>query len=1224
MAFPKVNATSSSASSSIKSYIYLLIGTALIMSAVVIGYLYWQTAVSRRTEELSSQYHLMTILNVAQAEESLRHVMTHRTYARLSLYEPGHNLDIDNASAYSPNTDISLIKSQLEDIVALQRTYAYPEFDESVQNVTKYLEQLQSIKDDPNPDAENAFPTDEEAAQFLTTLEQLQQLHTIVREEMLAEQSIQTEQNNRNMFILLGGVLLVGLVISYRILDSISHILAQQKQDKAKVRQRNEELATFNSIAAAVNQLSELDIVLPTALIKIEKALGLKHSEIWLLDEENGRLLPSVHHGLADDFALELPFFKIGVGLPGIIAQTDRPLLIEDLATDPRFLRERGQRYNLGSALGIPLMFHERVVGIMNFFAQKPDLFTPQLIAFLATTGYMLGAAIENSRLFTTVHKELTARVQAEEGQLAHLWRLENIDRIDRAIQQSSDLEQMMANALETILDIFQCDRAWLLYPCDLDAPSWQVPMECTRAEYPGALALGEDVPMSPDVAELFQMALDSARPLCYDPQTGRPLPEPAVRFSVQSQMITAVYPKADKPWLLGIHQCSRARVWTENEQKLFEEIGYRITDALSSLLFLRDLQESEARYRLLFENAPAGIVSTDTEGNILDANPATIKMVGSPSVEATKQINFLTFPLLVEAGLSGDLQHCMEAGETMAAERFYTSKWGRNVWFRYQMTPIRDVEHQIVGAQIILEDVTKRKKAEAEISQLAVVIEQASDAIYITDLDGSISYANLAAETMSGYSVAELLGQNPRLFQSGRHDQAFYEHIWQTISSGKSWRGEFINKHKNGNIYYEEATIFPIKDKAGQIINYAAVKRDITQEKEREQRAREQDRLAAVGQLAAGVAHDFNNIMAVIVLYSQLTLRGDDLSEKMRQRMQTIEKQALRASDLTQQILDFSRQAVLDRQPMPLVPFLKELFNLLERTLPENINLNLSFGKDEYIIYADPTRIQQVIMNLALNARDAMLDGGEFRTVLEQINVAEGGKRPFPDLTPGDWIQITISDGGTGIPTDVLQHVFDPFFTTKAPGKGSGLGLAQVHGIIKQHEGHVDVTTKMDQGTTFMLYFPALPQSMLEKSSPETMSDLHQGNGETILVVEDYLVVRDALVAMLELFNYRVLTAVNGRDGLALYHQHKDNIILLISDAIMPVMGGIELLHTLRQAGDTIPIIILSGHPKQASVDLLPEQGYAEWLPKPAQLPQLTQAINRALQYHSKQRNER
>jgi len=255
----------------------------------------------------------------------------------------------------------------------------------------------------------------------------------------------------------------------------------------------------------------------------------------------------------------------------------------------------------------------------------------------------------------------------------------------------------------------------------------------------------------------------------------------------------------------------------------------------------------------------------------------------------------------------------------------------------------------------------------------------------------------------------------------------------------------------------------------------WAMIIRDVTQEREIQQRVQQQERLAAVGQLAAGIAHDFNNILAVVVLYTQIVLRTSTLSAKSQERLQTIDHQAKRATDLIQQILDFGRRAVLERQALNLTHLLEEQAKMLTRTLPENIRLELTHGPDNYLIHADPTRMQQAIMNLALNARDAMPEGGVLRIRLDRTRVGKGEHPPLPEMPVGDWVQVTVSDSGTGIPPEALPHIYEPFFTTKEVGKGTGLGLSQVYGIIRQHEGYMDVKTETDQGTTFTLYLPAL-----------------------------------------------------------------------------------------------------------------------------------------------------
>ncbi len=401
----------------------------------------------------------------------------------------------------------------------------------------------------------------------------------------------------------------------------------------------------------------------------------------------------------------------------------------------------------------------------------------------------------------------------------------------------------------------------------------------------------------------------------------------------------------------------------------------------------------------------------------------------------------------------------------------------------------------------------------------------------------------------------------------------------------------------------------------------WVLVLRDVTRERVIEQRSRQQERLATVGQLAAGIAHDFNNIMATIVLYAQMSARDKQLPARHRERMATINQQAKHATRLIQQILDFSRRSVLEQQPLDLSPLLKEQVKLLERTLPENIRIRLAYGTDEYTINADPTSIQQVMMNLALNARDAMPQGGDLRIGLNRIHVEGPKSAPLPELaancpnSTGEWVQLTVSDTGTGIPPDVRPHIFDPFFTTKAPGAGTGLGLAQVYGIVAQHEGHIHVESQVaahsdeDGGTTFTIYMPALPVHPTEPL-PHELPPLPSGQGETILVVEDNASTRRALVDSLELLNYRVVEATNGQEALAIIEQGGDEIALVLSDVVMPIMGGIALLHALRERGAEVGVVMLTGHPMEKEMDSLRACGMIDWAPKPPSLERLAEVV--------------
>jgi two-component system cell cycle sensor histidine kinase/response regulator CckA len=385
----------------------------------------------------------------------------------------------------------------------------------------------------------------------------------------------------------------------------------------------------------------------------------------------------------------------------------------------------------------------------------------------------------------------------------------------------------------------------------------------------------------------------------------------------------------------------------------------------------------------------------------------------------------------------------------------------------------------------------------------------------------------------------------------------------------------------------------------------------DVTDERSLQRRTEQRDRLAAVGQLAAGIAHDFSNIMAVVLLYAQMALREPETPSKTRERLEVIGHQARRATDLIHQILDFSRNTLLERQQIDLIPFLKETVKLLTRTLPSDIIVNFNYGMGEHVVSADPTRIQQLVMNLALNARDAMPQGGNLDIALQRITLQPGGAMPLPELTPGEWVCLSVADTGQGIAPDVLPRIFEPFFTTKPPGQGCGLGLAQVYGIVEQHDGFIGVVTERGRGSTFTVYLPALS---LPGKTPEQGSrceDLMLGHNETIMVVEDGAAARDALAESLAQLDYQVLEASNGEEALRLIREHGHAIELVLTDVVMPQMGGLALLEALNAEEWDGPTIVLSGHPLDEVIkDRLLQNGVV-CLEKPVDLAELAAAVS-------------
>jgi len=385
---------------------------------------------------------------------------------------------------------------------------------------------------------------------------------------------------------------------------------------------------------------------------------------------------------------------------------------------------------------------------------------------------------------------------------------------------------------------------------------------------------------------------------------------------------------------------------------------------------------------------------------------------------------------------------------------------------------------------------------------------------------------------------------------------------------------------------------------------------RDVTWERERHWRIAQQERLAATGQLVAGIAHDFNNVLQGILSFAETLQQKPGMPETAQDPLRLICLLAERAGGMNRQLLDFSRQSIAERKPLDLLPFAKEMVHLLRRTIPEKIEITLEHAPGEYRIQADVAQLQQVLLNLAANARDAMPDGGRLSLRLTHYT-SPADLPPDPGVAAGEWIRLEVSDTGSGISPEILPHIFEPFFTTKDRSQGTGLGLAQVYGIVTQHEGRIDVSTKLDQGTTFTLYLP-----MLEDKGPagRGFPQIATGQGETILLVEDDPTVLDSTRAELEQLRYRVLTAADGQEGLQVYDHHRAEIRLVLTDLVLPKMDGVALLRALRAGDPALPIVVMTGYPlTNETQDMFIREG-TPWLEKPVALTRLAQVLKQAL----------
>jgi len=506
---------------------------------------------------------------------------------------------------------------------------------------------------------------------------------------------------------------------------------------------------------------------------------------------------------------------------------------------------------------------------------------------------------------------------------------LESLGRVDHAIRATDDSDEMLSKVLDVVLSIFECDRAWLLFPCDPESETWSVPMERTVPEFPGALELGVALPTDEESAEVFRRALASAGPVRFDPEAiDAPEPEANVVFSVRSQMLTAVYPKLGKPWVFGIHQCSHARVWTDDEVELLQEIGRRLADGLSNLLFLRDLKASEERFRAITENT--------------------------------------------------------------------------------------------------------------------------TDITLIVDGGGNCTYASPSVEGAFGAAASAMVGSRPaeRMFESDR--ERFNAAVISALDVAGTpvWLdGLKVGSDEKQAVLDASLVAMPhVPSVNGVVVNCRDVTKRIQAEQDRERLAtqlRHASKMEAVGQLAAGVAHDFNNLLTAILGNATLALHSLASDDPQRAPLSAICSAADLAAALTRQLLAFGAKQIVEPRLLDLNTLIEQLENLLRRVIGEQIEIQHHLAEGLAPVEADPIQLEQVLLNLCVNARDAMPDGGKLTIETSCVVLDPEYCAAHPQAQVGSYIKLSVTDTGIGMDETTKQRLFEPFFTTKQRQQGTGLGLS-------------------------------------------------------------------------------------------------------------------------------------------------------------------------------------
>jgi PAS domain S-box-containing protein len=940
--------------------------------------------------------------------------------------------------------------------------------------------------------------------------------------------------------------------------------------------------------------------------------------------------------------------------------------------------------------------------------------------------------------------------------------KLHELDRINRIILKAETPLELLREVLDASLEIFACDRAWIVRPCDPRASAMTVPLERTRSEFPGAFATATEMPIDPHTAAVLGLLAGSEHPIQFGPGTGYQIPPELVeRFAIRSQIAMAIRPKVDVAHAFGLHRCGRAEPWSEEDAWLFFEVGNRLADALGTLFLVRDLRESERKLEAAQQIAHLGYWDRDfvTKRVTLSIEACRILGVSTddrqlPLERWLEQWRAIVHPDdlawtsdALRAAVTGGPRYdvvcriLVGRGPGPREERIIHAHGNVE---RDSSDPSGRAR-RVFG---IVQDITSRRRAEEQLrasdDRIRLLLEHTTDAFFLLDDTGQIVDVNAAACKSLGYSRDELIGQTPdrfdltarrggvapivaRVMTQGRvvldsiyqrkdgttfpveirirgfvergqklgvatarditdrvraveqlraSEERFreltetiedvlwmtdvpqtqllylspaFERVWghsrkpleqdmynwiatihpddrarvgaamATMTQG-TYEEEYRVVRPDGTVRWVRDRAFPVRDGSGTVVRLVGVARDVTdrieaQEEARrlEEQLRQSQKMDAIGQLAGGVAHDFNNILAVMMMQTEFAM-VPGLPDDAREALLEIKEATERASSLTKQLLMFGRRQVMQPRELDLNEVVTSLAKMLQRIIGEDVRMQLRLHPNGLRTRADPGMVDQVLMNLAVNSRDAMPHGGQLTIETHEQVVTDRDAALRPETAPGRYACVRVIDEGAGIPAETLPRIFEPFFTTKEAGKGTGLGLATVFGIVKQHGGWIGVDSEVGRGTSFTVCFPGVTGAPV--GDEPTRRVRPQGGSETILVVEDDDTLRIATRTILERYGYRVLSAANGPEALALWSQSpRPPIALLLTDLVMPGgMSGHELARRMRVDAPHLKVLFTSGYsPDIAGKEL--DLGRGEnFVQKPAPPNRLLEAVRAAL----------
>ncbi len=810
---------------------------------------------------------------------------------------------------------------------------------------------------------------------------------------------------------------------------------------------------------------------------------------------------------------------------------------------------------------------------------------------------------------------------RTNEALLTHIRFLESMESVDRAIREAAGVENLMTAVLDSVLSIFECDRAWLLFPCDPDALSWRIPMERCRPEWPGAGALNQDIPMTPEASENIRTVLRSGLPTPFYRTFGRRIsPIVAENHSIQSQLLISLRPKHGEQWIFGIHQCTHERVWTEQEETLFREVSRRIEDGLSSLMLLRDLQESEELNRAVIEHSPVGVSVRNRFGRLLSFNPSWRKIWNVSETSLADYLGRERTQLELDerddylGEWREDVRRVYQEGGVFHVPQLRLKHPGAEGprWVSQLFYAIKDSEGAVDRVVILTVDISDRVRSERALRQSENRLTEAQRIAHVGDWLHDVSSDRIAWSE----EMFRIVGRQPQPVTQDFVDSVFHPDdlplVREALKEGQSVRNQ---ADFEGRIVRPDGEVRHVLlrwkrnfDDEGNETSRLGTVQDVTERRRLQEAATRAQRLETAGRIAGQVAHDFNNLLGPLTAYPDLIRDLLEPGHPAHELMDAIESAAQQMAAINQQLLTLGRRGHYEQTVVDLNEIVREAA-AREIPRPKSLVVELDLAAGLMGIRGGGAQIARAVTNLLANARDAMMDTGVLTLRTENLYV-DDVRGHLERVPKGEYVRLTIADTGSGMSAETMSKMFDPFFTTKTSDRrrGSGLGLSVTHAVMEDHRGYIDCESEVGRGTSMCLYFPVTHD---HQSPPDTAEVV--GGSEKVLVVDDDPIQRSVASRLLARLGYHVQAVESGEQAVKLLGSEAFDLLVL--DMVMP--GGIDGAETYRRilkGHPTQRAIIVSGYAEGERVDLTLHRGAHTFLKKPLTPTAFAHAVHRAL----------